>query len=247
MLTPLPGNISSAELTDLIHKDLAVMYPVLEDKFSIAIHDVASSILSVFDEKLAERALQSFLREGVEVKTKSHIQSVEPGVIYTAEDGAVRYGMLIWATGNKQVPLVDTLPLQKSKGLPRLIVDEFLHPLDSQGASIASAYAIGDAANISEHPLPTTAEVACQMGSYLAKTFNHDDTRTPFPIQKVGIVAYTGAHDGVAQGARAWTGNSAWLAWRKKNLTWSRSWRNKILITMNWSLDQVFGKEMARA
>jgi NADH:ubiquinone reductase (non-electrogenic) len=44
----------SAEMTDLIHDDFSVLYPELKDKFSIAIHDVAAQILSVFDQKLSE-------------------------------------------------------------------------------------------------------------------------------------------------------------------------------------------------
>jgi NADH:ubiquinone reductase (non-electrogenic) len=44
----------SAEMTDLIRDDFSMLYPDLEDKFSIAIHDVAPQILSVFDQKLSE-------------------------------------------------------------------------------------------------------------------------------------------------------------------------------------------------
>lgn len=236
----------SAEMTDLIHDDFSIMYPELKDKFSIAIHDVAAQILSAFDQKLAEHALSSFKRSNVAVHTGSHITKVEPGIMHTKEDGSIRFGLLIWATGNKQVPLVDVLKVSKSKGLPRILTNEFLRPFDLDGKEIPNAYAIGDAADIKGGELPTTAEVACQKGTYLAKVFN-TNLQDPFDYQQRALVAYTGQHDGVVTGKRDWSGPGAWLAWRSKNLSWSRSWRNKILITMNWSLDHVFGKEIARA
>ena len=236
----------SAEMTDLIHDDFSVLYPDLKDKFSIAIHDVAAQILSPFDEKLQQHALAAFKRSGVVVKTGSHITNVEAGVLETKEDGKIQYGMLIWATGNKQVPLVDTLKVAKSTRLPRILTDDHLRPLDPDGQPIESAFAIGDAADIKDGELPTTAEVACQKGAYIAKTLNTASTGA-FEYYQRALVAYTGQHDGVVTGKQDWSGKGAWMAWRSKNLLWSRSWRNKILITMNWSLDYVFGKEIARA
>jgi NADH:ubiquinone reductase (non-electrogenic) len=138
----------SAEMTDLIQNDFSIMYPHLRDTFTITIHDVAPQILSMFDQKLAEHALDSFKRSSVEVKTGYHIIKVEPGALYTEEDGMIRYGMLIWATGNKQVPLVDTLSVSKSNRLPRILTDEYIRPLHVEGRAISNAFAISDAADI---------------------------------------------------------------------------------------------------
>jgi NADH:ubiquinone reductase (non-electrogenic) len=180
----------SAEMTDLIHDDFSIMYPHLRDMFSITIHDVAPQILSMFDQKLAEHALDSFHCSSVEVKTGSHITKVEPNALYTAEDGKIRYGMLIWATGNKQVPLVDRLSVSKSNGFPRILTDEYLRPLDLEKSAMSNAFAIGDAADIKGGELPTTAEVACQKGSYVAKMLN-GRSAAPFDYQQRALVAYT--------------------------------------------------------
>lgn len=237
----------AAEMSDLFDNDFQLLYPDLKGKFSIAIHDVAPKILAPFDQKLTEHALATFSRSGVAIKTGSHILKVEPGVIHIKEDGEIKYGILIWATGNKQVPLVDTLKVMKSDHLPRILTDAFLRPYAEDGTVIHDAYAIGDAADIKGAELPTTAEVACQKGAYLAKVLD-GRTKEPFAYAQKAIVAYTGHHDGVVAGKRDYdySGSAAWLAWRSKNLTWSGAWRNKILIAMNWSLDYVFGKEIAR-
>lgn len=236
----------SAEMTDLIRDDFSVLYPNLKDKFSIAIHDVATQILSVFDKKLVEHAESNFKRSSVEIKTGSHITKVEPGVMTTKEDGPIRFGMLIWATGNKEVPLTETLKVSKGGRPLRILTNEYLHPMDPNGNAIKNAFAIGDAADVKGGELPTTAEVATQKASYVAKVLNSEHEK-PFAYSPRALIAYTGHQDGVVAGRSDWTGQGAWLAWRSKNLSWSRSWRNKVLITMNWSLDYLFGKEIARA
>ena len=91
----------SAELCDLFENHYARLYPELRGKASIAIHDVAPQILSVFDLKLQEYALSSFEKRGVDVETNSHIQRVDSDSITTAEKGRIPAGMVIWATGNR--------------------------------------------------------------------------------------------------------------------------------------------------
>lgn len=152
---------------------------------------------------------------------------------------------LIWATGNKQVELVDKLKVSKSDKVPRILTDDFLQVLDPEGKPMDNVFALGDAADIKDSSLPTTAEVACQKAEYLAKTLNTGHEK-PFEYDQKPLVAYTGKADGVASGQTEWTGASAWLAWRAKNLDWSRSWRNRILIGVNWGLNHVFGKETFR-
>ncbi|KAK5723375.1 hypothetical protein LTR15_005073 [Elasticomyces elasticus] len=230
----------TAEMYDLVHNDLIYLYPDLAGKISVAIHDVAAQILSVFDAKLAEYALSSFTHHDVEIKTASHITKVDNDTVYTKEDGAIK------ATGNRQVPLVDSLKLTKSARLPRIQTDYYLHPLRLDGTPISDVYAVGDAADITGGELPTTAEAACQKGEYVAKVLNTGRS-DPFVYQQKMLVAYTGQHDGVIAGRKDWTGGAAWVAWRSKNLTWARSWRNKILIVTTWMLNYTFGKEIARA
>lgn len=235
----------AAEMFDLIHHDLSVLYPDLKDKISISLHDVADQILTAFDKGLSEYAISSFKGRGVEPKTGSHITKVEPGVMHTKEDGEIKFGMLVWATGNKEVPLVDKLDVAKSKP-PRILTNHRLQVLKEDRSVIDGVYAIGDAADIEGGELPTTAEVASQKGEYLSKTFNNDNTKPgDFVYRQQATIAYIGQQDGVISGQQDWSGASAWLAWRTKNLSWARSWRNKVLIVVSWALNRVYGKEVA--
>ncbi|RFU32136.1 hypothetical protein B7463_g4215, partial [Scytalidium lignicola] len=235
----------TAEMYDLFSNDLSKLYPDLKDKFTISIHDVASNILSAFDTSLSKYALQSFERRHVSIKTDSHITRVDKGFITTKEDGEIPYGLLIWATGNKAVPLVEHLPVLKSSRLPRIQTDAYLRVCDTNETIIDSVFALGDAADVKGGELPTTAEVACQKGEYLAKALNVGiNNVAPFTYKQKAIVAYIGQHDGVVGGQRDWEGPNAWIAWRSKNLTWTRSWRTKFAIIFEWVLNFGFGKDI---
>ncbi len=232
----------SAELCDLFENHFARLYPHLKGKASVAIHDVAPQILSVFDLKLQEYALSSFSRRGVDVVTNSHIQHVDEDSITTAEKGRIPAGLVIWATGNRCTRLVESLPVQLTSRLPRIVTDECLRVYGKDGQIFADAYALGDAADIRDSSLPTTAEVACQKAEYLAKSLNHG-VQSPFKYEQKAVVAYLGQKDGViAGGDHNLTGQRAWLAWRSKNFWWTRSWRQKVLVVVAWVLDWGVGR-----
>ncbi|KAH6657575.1 hypothetical protein BKA67DRAFT_590994 [Truncatella angustata] len=242
------GIEAAAEIFDLWNEDMRFLYPHLDGKMTITIHDVAPSILSTFDSKLSEYATQSLKGKHVELKTSSHIQNVKPDAIFTKEDGRLPFGLLIWATGNKASSLVERLPVKKpEKGLPRMITDKYLRILRPDGSHMEGVYGLGDAADIEGESLPTLAEVALQKGEYLSEALNQEDASTkPFEYKQRALLAYLGRHDGIMGGKEDWTGLSAWLAWRSGSLGWTRSWRRKIMISISWLFVWLGGRDIAR-
>ena len=127
----------AAELSDLVHEDLSKLYPALVPKVRIAVYDVADKVLSMFDEKLGKYAMETFRREGVQVKTSHHVRELRPGLPRTAsdenmdevadsqgcytltteEDGDVGVGLCVWSTGNMMNPFVQKA-LDKTYGFP---------------------------------------------------------------------------------------------------------------------------------
>jgi NADH dehydrogenase FAD-containing subunit len=78
------------------------------------VYDVASKILSMFDESLSNYALEAFRRDGISVKTEHHIEELRRGLpgasgledgaercftLKTKEEGEVGVGMTVWSTG----------------------------------------------------------------------------------------------------------------------------------------------------
>ena len=47
--------------------------------YKITIYDVASKVLSMFDEKLTKYATETFQREKIEIKTSHHVQELRKG------------------------------------------------------------------------------------------------------------------------------------------------------------------------
>lgn len=109
----------AAELHDLCHEDLSKLYPTLIHHISITIYDVAPKILPMFDQNLASYAISLFKRDGIQIKTEHHIESLTPGIpggngevdggcmtLRTKEDGDVGVGMCVWSTGLMMNPFI---------------------------------------------------------------------------------------------------------------------------------------------
>ena len=255
----------TAELSDLSKNELEDLYPYIAQDIHISIYDVAPNILGGYEKKLHEYAAAQLQKRNTAIETGSHIEKVDREALYIREKGRVPYGMLIWATGNKNVALVEKLAVRlNEKGLKRIQTDSRLRVYQSQDSDAVydDVYALGDAADIFHESLPTTAEVACQKARYLVDVLNarrkpdRYSTSTPasdkpFTYTQKRLVSYIGQHDGVIagkgeQGEGGWTGASAWLAWRSGSIMWTRSWRHRAAIVITWCLNVVFGKEIAR-
>ena len=128
----------AAELSDLISEDLTRLYPELVKKVRIVVRDVAPSILSMFDQKLAKYAMKQFNRQGVEVRTSTRVVALRKGLphqkshnehmnvvadsqgcytLTTKEDGEIGVGMCVWSTGNMMNPFVQR-ELKKTHNFP---------------------------------------------------------------------------------------------------------------------------------
>jgi len=243
------GIEATAELWDAWEEDLKFVYPHLQGKMTICIHDVAPAILTTFDKRLGDYALQKLKGRGVMVKTSSHIEKVEEQSLWTKEDGKLNFGLLIWATGNGINPLVKKLRVKKIGKLQRIATDRQLRVLREDDRVMEGVYAMGDAADIDGHTLPTLAEVAVQKGEYLARELNHKNEPTAdFEYRQTANLAYIGEHDGVVGGTKEWmTGHRAWIAWRSGSiLHWPRSWRRTLMIGISWMFNWVGGRDIAR-
>lgn len=255
----------TAELDDLCQDELRYTYPEVAQYVTISIYDVAPNILSAYDSKLHEYATAQLQKRNIDVAPNTRIDRVDAGALYIKDKGRVPYGMLIWATGNRHVPLLETIKVQTSaKGLKRVLTDDYLRVFkpstsDSSQEIYDSVYALGDAADIQGASLPTTAEVAVQKAKYLVQQFNALASPSstsakgfdiPFTYAQKQLVSYIGHHDGVIAGKgpndQGWTGRSAWLAWRSGSLMWNRNWRSRVSIVITWVLNHVFGKEIAK-
>ncbi|KAL7934943.1 FAD/NAD(P)-binding domain-containing protein [Trichoderma chlorosporum] len=110
----------AGELHDLIHEDLKAMYPELMPLVRITVYDIAPKVLPMFDQALAKYAMDTFARQGIEVKTEHHLERVRvaDGALGSAHGGLsikikeygnqeVNAGLVVWSTGLMQNPFVE--------------------------------------------------------------------------------------------------------------------------------------------
>ena len=80
----------AAELHDLVKEGLAKLYPDLISMFKITLYDVAPKVLSIFDDSLGKYAMETYRREGIEIKTSHHVEELRPGLPRTKGCGSNR-------------------------------------------------------------------------------------------------------------------------------------------------------------
>jgi NADH dehydrogenase len=127
-------------------------------------------------------------------------------------------------------------------------------------AHMTNVFALGDTSRLLSTPLPATAQVANQQALWLSKTLNaHPDPTSfaanpGFTFRNLGVLTYVGgakavlqgpqtSRDGVAKGLKGWI---AFLVWRGAYLTMTLSWRNMVLVPLQWVAVRVFGRDIAR-
>lgn len=138
----------------------------------------AESILTMFDVKLAQRALENLQSSGVTVRLGVRVvQVTEKEVVLLRGKGGeerMAYGLVVWSCGNQPRPFVRSLVaqiegqqgLQMGRGA-KLAVDGYLRVIGAR-----DVFAAGDCSLLVEGPLPSTAQVAGQQGAYLAHLIN---------------------------------------------------------------------------
>ncbi|RFU75759.1 nadph dehydrogenase [Trichoderma arundinaceum] len=112
----------AAELHDLIHEDLKAIYPELIPLVRITVYDIAPKVLPMFDQALARYAMDTFARQGIEVRTEHHLERVRvaDGTLGRTHGGLsikikeynneeIGAGLVVWSTGLMQNPFVEQL------------------------------------------------------------------------------------------------------------------------------------------
>lgn len=266
----------SAELRDIISEDMSKFYPELYKRAKITVYDVAPTVLSMFDEKLANYAANTFKREGIDIKTSHHITALKRGApqpsgnasgtsadqnevraantaytLVTKEDGEIGCGMCVWSTGLMMNPFVENA----LKGLVKrheksgaIMTDERLQVQDPNGKPVPDVFALGDCATLEGSSYPATAQVANQKARWLAKRLNKGDIKdSKFTFKDMGIMAYIGNWSAILQSSGGdISGRAAWFVWRGAYLAKSMSWRNRLLIPYYWLINWMFGRDISR-
>jgi NADH dehydrogenase len=199
-------------------------------------------LLANYPESLSRSAEEQVKELGVEVKTKSMVKQVSEGRVELTTGEVIESRNILWGAGVQAHPLTKTLGVPTDKA-GRIEVQPDLslpgHP---------EVFAVGDLAVMKQTdgtPVPGVAPAAMQMGRYVARLLSaelaHETGVTkprsvaPFTYRDKGSMATIGRSRAVAWiGRLKFGGFPAWIAWLTIHLFFLVTFRNKLMVLINW-------------
>jgi NADH dehydrogenase len=215
----------------------------------ILLIEAGDRILPAYPPDLSAKAEQSLQRLGVVVRTKTMVTDVQKEFVAVKWAGGmerVPTQAVVWAAGVQASPLAKSLAEATGAELDR--AGRVSVQPDLSLPSHPEIFVLGDMANCAHQdgrPLPGVAPVAIQQGRYVTKLIAArlrrrsamaDGNRFPaFHYRDRGNLATIGRKAAVADfGKLRFSGALAWLLWLVVHLLNLVSFRNRILVLIQW-------------
>jgi NADH dehydrogenase len=239
-VTVVGGGATGVELAgtlaELRRAVLRATFPDVDPaRVHIRLVEMAPDLLMPFHQKLRAYTRRQLVKRGVDVRTSTEIQSIEPGQVKLADGTTLPTDLNVWAAG------VAAPDYAASWGLPqgkhgRIAVDGDLRVTGQD-----RIFAVGDIGIYSEDPSPQLAQPALQEGRHAAKQIKRllaGQPTEPFRYHDKGMLATIGRRSAVVQLANGirMTGTLAWLAWLGLHLVYLLGFRNRVstLLNLSW-------------
>lgn len=228
-------------LVELIRHVLVHDYDGLDVRESrVVLLESGSSVLSNFDPALQKATMRALRKRGVDIRVGSPVASFDGQVVTLADGETIATHSLVWAAGVRGAEVGGHLGIPLARG-GRVKVGDSL-----QMSEHPEVYVVGDLAYLEQNgkPLPMLAPVAIQQGELAALNIKrqiHGQEPLPFVYQDKGTMATIGRNSAVCQiGALKLTGFAAWWTWLIVHLLQIISFRNRMLVLINWIWDYFF-------
>jgi len=213
-------------------------YPEMDcSEIEIYLIQSGDQLLKGMSDEAAKKALEFLQKMGVKVILNNRVTAYD-GEMVTMKDGTqIRSRKVIWAAGIVGA-LFEGFPAEAIGAGNRLKVDQHCRV---QG--MENVYALGDVALMSGDEKfpeghPQVAQVAMQMGVYLANAFDRKQQGKEIPAFKyrdLGSMATIGRNKAVVDLPRfKFQGFFAWLVWLFVHLYQLLGVRNKVMVFINW-------------
>jgi NADH dehydrogenase len=223
-------------LADIARRTLIGEYRAIDPAASrILLLEAGTRILPTLPSELSERAANTLLNLGVEVRTNARVTGLTDAAVEVGEERFLAR-TVIWAAGVQPSALARSLrvPLDQYGRVP-------VEP-DLSLAGHPEVYVVGDLAVFAHglaQPLPGLAAVAIQEGRHAAANISRDlrgERRRPFKYRNRGTLAIIGRSSAIADFGRVriW-GWFAWIAWLFIHLVTLIGLQNRLLVLVQWA------------
>ncbi|MGN7741538.1 NAD(P)/FAD-dependent oxidoreductase [Pseudomonas sp. 22526] len=182
------------------------------DKLEITLIDMAPRVLANSSPAMSDFAARALQQLGVTLRLNAGVAQVTPDGFELKDGNTVPCDLKVWASGVIGHPFTTDLNLTLDRSR-RIVCDSFLRCVGED-----NIYALGDCASVidpaTNHPLPTTAQVAHQQAVYLLKALSLKPGVAPsevFQYQDRGSLVSLGTKSTTGEiplrKRRAWTFN----------------------------------------
>ncbi|MBU6427008.1 NAD(P)/FAD-dependent oxidoreductase [Patescibacteria group bacterium] len=232
---------------------------------TIGIVDGAPELLAQFPPKLRAAAARRLLKHGVNLHLGSKVTAVTPKGVVLANNSTVPAATVIWAAGVKPaMPVFEGDMPELVNG--RLAVDEFFHAGGNDRVFALGDIAAYDAVSITavssvaprmkdgpiqpSRPVPMLAQAAVQEAKIVAgniiASINQKKLKS-FKYRPKGALVSVGQWFAVGEifGLQL-SGNLAWWLWRTVYLFKFASWKKRIHIAFEWTVNLFYTRDITK-
>jgi NADH dehydrogenase len=228
----------TAELEELVKETFSHYYSkeVIED-VSIALIQRGAELVPQFGPKARAKSLETLKKKDIAVLLNTEVKEVGASYVLVNDNQKILTETVVWVAGIKPAEIKFDEKVEQSPD-GRLIVNEFLQ-LENQ----EEIFAIGDIALFKQNniPLPALAQVAEKESATVAKNIKlliENKNLEKFVYHNSGNLMSLGQWKAVGQIANfTFTGHIAWFIWRTVYLSKLISFRKKVRVAVDWTMN----------
>lgn len=239
----------AGELLEFLHSGFGKYFKKAEMRLAqISLVQKDKELLPSFDEKIRKKTLEILQKKGIHVFLNSSIKEVSPFSVTLDSGEEIPASMVVWTAGVKPagLDLIANNPIEKVSG--KIKVNQYL-----QIPTYPEVFSAGDGAFIEDVRFPRGVPALAQTAEAEAKkvaeniflSFSNKNLSS-FSYQHKGDMISLGQWMalGKISGVVFW-GRIAWWFWRTLYLSKMISFRKKIRVAFDWTLDLFFKRDVS--
>lgn len=237
------------ELNALVRESVRDFYCEIDARdIRVVLADGSDRILHEVSEDLSKFATEKLKNSGVEIILKNHVSSATKSSVKLQDGVIIHTHTIIWAGGVVPERLVKNLRCEHDDH-GRILVDGNL-----KVKNLENVYAIGDCASIMDShtgkPYPPTAQNATEQAKVVVNNLISDikgGNQLIFDYKSRGVMAQIGKRNAVGMlfGIKV-HGLLAWMIWRYYYLSHLPTFKKKLRVLTDWTIDIFFKPDIAR-
>lgn len=237
-----------AEIQEFVEETLALYFehPSLKKEFTVSLISAGKDLLSGFDPKLRLWAEKQLQKKGVTVKLNMAVTNVTPDAISFGDGSTMQSSCTLWVAGVKaHYPKIEGLVYDPSG---RIVVEETL-----QAKSQPDIFILGDASfhkDTKGSVAPMLAQVASKEATTVAcniQALIRGQKLHPFIFRPTGVLVSLGQWYAIGKiGPFRVRGRFAWWLWRTVYLFKFISWRKRIKIALEWTINLFYPRDITK-